>query len=102
MKSFLFQLTIKKLPRNAAASKLGKASQATQVIDQSQQHDPNDKADTNLHSPSLDSFRQGAPPGPLDEIEKQMAAIEHRNRQQIEHPQAYAQIGEKIQKVSHP
>ena len=92
MSPFYSNWQIKNLPHWAADSAISRVSEATEVIDQGQQHHTHDEANTDLHAPCLYTLGQGPPANPLDEVEDQMTTVEHRDRQQIQNPQAYAQV----------
>ncbi|GBH08593.1 Methyl-accepting chemotaxis protein [Pseudomonas syringae pv. actinidiae] len=77
-----------------------KALQSAQIVDQREQHYAHHQTDTDLCPPTLNLFRKGTTTRPLDQIKQQMPPVQDRNGQQIQNTQAYAQIGEEIQKIS--
>src|SRR5690606_1062911 len=78
------------------------ALQPAQIIEQRQQHHPNDQTDAYLHAPGLDSLRQRFAPYPFAQVEQEVTAVQNRDRQQVENAQANAQISEKIEEVRYP
>ncbi|MCY1300824.1 hypothetical protein D9M70_504080 [compost metagenome] len=76
--------------------------QSAQIVDQGKQHHPQDQTDADLHPPTLYPFRKRTTARPFDQVKQQMPPVQHGNRQEIQNPQANAQIGEEIEKIPHP
>lgn len=106
MKSFLIPTDDKNCRLSDTSFKsqerIQQCSQAAEVVDQGEQHDPDDQTDADLHPPTLNPLRQGATTHPLDQIKQQMPTIQYGNGQQIENPQANTQICKEFQEIPSP